>query len=676
MLKTRNRGNVRILSILMAFVISGTSPSFVYALDDVAENLVSSAVTLADQDLEGNTDSIRILLQNCVNLLEDGDPVKGTLQSVLTLLDSGTANAQAIIVLLRSVANHAPAGNAESEDASAIQGSSVQEKAADENPEEVIPAGDISGKENPVQETPVQESPVQEIPVEEPPVQESPVQEPPVQEPPAEEPPVQENPVQETPVEEPPVQETPIQENPVQEIPVQDLPVQEPPVEEPPVQETPIQESPVQENPVQGTTVQGRPQEENFGNLELEPSELGLPVYEAASYIKHVFQEEMLVDVPQNWGNNASGRALTSYSPVNASGAISPSAGTLTISYFPAEGKDQKEAFDNYTKNIAGMSVTTYLAYEDAVAADLPARKLDFSMSVGANQFLCQTVCFAYEKTIYAIELMQGLQSEYDYFPVYHRILKTAEIGDEERVAEVKRSQEHPTVTPPPAAEATPVPSPVPAIEATPTPSPVPEEKPDWNAEDMGTFQYMINGHTYQFPTAVQDISQEDLPLDFQAVIPYDFHSDADMVGGSWTEIVNTQYYYFENTLFKEMAGVTNMSGRPAGASECMLTALIDTGGDSIDIALPGNIRIWGNESDIYNAFPEFRGRELNGLAGFRGNELLYACNVRDDGCHGYVLIRNDAPYYSAVSIICTGGRIIEISFECLGSERAKGVFL
>ena len=56
----------------------------------------------------------------------------------------------------------------------------------------------------------------------------------------------------------------------------------------------------------------------------------------------------------------------------------------------------------------------------------------------------------------------------------------------------------------------------------------------------------------------------------------------------------------------------------------------------------------------------------------FRGNELLYACNIRDDGCTGYVLIRNDAPYYSAVSMICDQGIIKEISFECLGSVAGR----
>ncbi|MFQ9153262.1 MAG: hypothetical protein ACLR6B_19325 [Blautia sp.] len=62
-------------------------------------------------------------------------------------------------------------------------------------------------------------------------------------------------------------------------------------------------------------------------------------------------------------------------------------------------------------------------------------------------------------------------------------------------------------------------------------------------------------------------------------------------------------------------------------------------------------------------------------MATFAGNDYLYACNVRDDGCNGYAIVRNDDPFYSAVTIICENSLIKEISFECIGSERAKGVF-
>ena len=95
----------------------------------------------------------------------------------------------------------------------------------------------------------------------------------------------------------------------------------------------------------------------------------------------------------------------------------------------------------------------------------------------------------------------------------------------------------------------------------------------------------------------------------------------------------------------------------------------------SISLTLPGGVQVGAAEWTITAAFPEFAGRTLDGLAGFRQNELLYACNVRDDGCHGYVLIRNDPPFYSALSIICDNGIIREINFECLGEAYAAIAF-
>lgn len=77
----------------------------------------------------------------------------------------------------------------------------------------------------------------------------------------------------------------------------------------------------------------------------------------------------------------------------------------------------------------------------------------------------------------------------------------------------------------------------------------------------------------------------------------------------------------------------------------------------------------------ILKGFPAFAGKQLDGVATFVGNDYLYACNVRDDGCNGYAIVRNDDPFYSAVTIICENSVIKEISFECIGAERAKGVF-
>lgn len=493
----------------------------------------------------------------------------------------------------------------------------------------------------------------------------------------------------------------------------------------------------------------GADQSETVAATEALVSELGLPVYQVTSFIKTILQESVLVDVPGDWGNNASGRALTSYSPVNGSGAISPAAGTLTLSYFPMEGTDVDAAFDTYEKNIADMSVTMDLNSEDATTADLPARKIEFVMSVGANQFTCETVCFAHEQTIYAIELMQGQQTAYDYFPTYHQVVDSAKVGSKEEISEISslidsgqqmtepvvqtesdiqtdsveqpesNVQTEPVVQTESDVQTEPVKQtesdiqtepvvqtesdvqaePVEQTESDIQTEPVEQTESDVQTEpvvqtettvqtesdaqtgtslpaDIGTFMYELNGKPYQFPTRVCDLAEGALPLDLQLTLPYDFSSDADMAGGSWTEIVNTQYYYFENALHKEMAGVTNMNGYPVAMSEGVLTALIDTQGDYVKVTLPGGIQVGSSEADILKGFPEFAAIPMDGTASFRGNELLYARNVRDDGCNGYVLIRNDAPYYSAVSIICENSVIKEISFECLGSVRAAGVFL
>lgn len=423
--------------------------------------------------------------------------------------------------------------------------------------------------------------------------------------------------------------------------------------------------------------------------VETVASESGLPVYEVSSFVETVLHEPVLVAVPGDWGNNASGRALTSYSPVNDSGAISPAAGTLTLSYFPMEGTDVRTAFDSYEKDIASLSMTEGMSSEDVQTTNFTARRLDFVMNVGANQFTCETVCFAHEQMLYVIELMQGQQTAYDYFPAYHQVVNSAKVGSDEEISGAAAPADgNPSLAP--QTEQTVQTEPAPQTEQTVQTEPVPQtEQTEQTVQtepgvpagsslpaDIGTFMYEINGQAYQFPTPVSDLAEDALPLDRQLTLPYDFSNDGDMAGGRWTEIVNTQYYYFENAMHKEMAGVTNMSGYPVTLSEGMLTALVDTQGDYARVTLPGGIQVGSAESEILRGFPEFAGMAMDGTASFRGNELLYACNVRDDGCNGYVLIRNDAPYYSAVSIICENGAVREISFECLGSVRAEGVFL
>ena len=213
----------------------------------------------------------------------------------------------------------------------------------------------------------------------------------------------------------------------------------------------------------------------------------------------------------------------------------------------------------------------------------------------------------------------------------------------------------------------------VPAETEAPAAEPGTPQAPEGG--DISSFQYELNGHTYQFPTPMSEIAPEDIQLDRQIRLPYDISSDADMESGSWTEIINTQYFYFENSLYKEMTGITNMTGYDTVLSEGILTALIDTNGTYLNVVLPGNVHVGSSEADILKGFPAFAGKQLDGVATFVGNDYLYACNVRDDGCNGYAIVRNDDPFYSAVTIICENSVIKEISFECIGAERAKGVF-
>lgn len=585
---------------LLASALGMQSGITVQAAPQEVLDQIAAMKTLAELDINDNMKAIRIMLEQSLSLLDASDPIAGTLQSVLMLLEEGQADSASVCVLLQSAIDQGA-----SEDSQTCVTADLQEDSLGET----------------------------ELP------------------------------------------ETKMGET--------ELPETEMGVTEAVSQETEEQMVP-QKNGDTGS-------EEETREISVRESTLGIPVYETDFFLPAIMQEQVLVDVPGSWGNNESGRSLTSYSPVNGSGAISPAAGTLSISYFPMEGRDAEESFDIYEENIGSMSVTTGLESMGVTAADLPARKIAFTMSVGANQFTCETVCFAHEGSIYAIELLQGQQTQFDYFPMYDIVVGSAEVGTEERIAQARAEKE--------AAENGEIemtesgePTELPETEEAPEPETFPEEPEtqsvtempetegssafQGNVSDMGTFQYALNDRVYQFPTPVQELDASVLQLDRQLTLPYEFTSDADMEGGKWTEIVNTQYYYFQNALYKEMAGVTNMSGHPVPMTEGILTALIDTQGTYIDICLPGGVTVGSQESDILRGFPEFEQIPMDGTAFFRGNELLYARNVRDDGCNGYALIRNDAPYYSALTIICESGVIREISFECLGSVRANGIFL
>ena len=559
----------------------------VSALEENVKKQLEAVKSLADLDLDSNAAAIQILLQQCMDLLPDGDPVKATLQSIQVLTDGGSQNTAAVDLLLDGLLQESGGSETETAETAVVAAEGAQ--------------GTFAGRVFPDQSS---------------------------------------------------------------------------------LQGT------------AGTTFNAN-----------------LPAFEVPEFLQTQIPVSVFVDVPGDWGNNAaSGRSLISYSPVNGSGAISPKAGTLTISYFDMGADEPESAFSNYEKSISDMSVTSDMQSEDISSANLPARKLNFQMNVGANQFACETVCFIYEDTVYAFELMQGQLSAYNYFPVFNQVVQSAEIAGGEAVIETEAPMVEPEVpveteapvvesevpveTEAPVVESeVPVETEVPMVEPeVPVETEAPAVEPEVPAEteapaaeagtpqapeggDISSFQYELNGHTYQFPTPMSEIAPEDIQLDRQIRLPYDISSDADMESGSWTEIINTQYFYFENSLYKEMTGITNMTGYDTVLSEGILTALIDTNGTYLNVVLPGNVHVGSSEADILKGFPAFAGKQLDGVATFVGNDYLYACNVRDDGCNGYAIVRNDDPFYSAVTIICENSVIKEISFECIGAERAKGVF-
>ena len=559
----------------------------VSALEENVKKQLEAVKSLADLDLDSNAAAIQILLQQCMDLLPDGDPVKATLQSIQVLTDGGSQNTAAVDLLLDGLLQESMGSETETSETAVVTAEGAQ--------------GTFAGMVFPDQSS---------------------------------------------------------------------------------LQGT------------AGTTFNAN-----------------LPAFEVPEFLQTQIPVSVFVDVPGDWGNNAaSGRSLISYSPVNGSGAISPRAGTLTISYFDMGADEPESAFSNYEKSISDMSVTSDMQSEDISSANLPARKLNFQMNVGANQFACETVCFIYEDTVYAFELMQGQLSAYNYFPVFNQVVQSAEIAGGEAVIETEAPMVEPEVpveTEAPVVESeVPVETEAPVVESevpveteapmvdpeVPVETEAPAVEPEVPAEteapaaepgtpqapeggDISSFQYELNGHTYQFPTPMSEIAPEDIQLDRQIRLPYDISSDADMESGSWTEIINTQYFYFENSLYKEMTGITNMTGYDTVLSEGILTALIDTNGTYLNVVLPGNVHVGSSEADILKGFPAFAGKQLDGVATFVGNDYLYACNVRDDGCNGYAIVRNDDPFYSAVTIICENSVIKEISFECIGAERAKGVF-
>ena len=499
-----------------------------------------------------------------------------------------------------------------------------------------------------------------------------------------------------------------------------------------------------------------------------------LPVYEPQGYETAILQEMVSLDVPSGWGNNASDRPFTCYSPVNDSGAFSPDAGTLMTTYFPKEMDDTEQMLDQYAQNIEDMNSTSSLRSQKEMAGGCSARRITYQTQIGANVYNCEVVCFGIGDTVYAVEMKQGTESSYDYFPLFGHVVDSIDVKESETQAPETQAPEtqapetqapetqapetqapetqapetqpalpfqpvspeseapetqapetqapetqpegglsgvigqpetqapetqpegelggvisQPETQPPEtqapetqAPETQPPETQAPETQAPETQAPetqapetqAPEPQPKMESRDLGTFQYMLNGSVHEFPTALQNMDQSDLPIDFGKLLPFDI-VQMQNPGENRVALLNTQYYDVENAFYREIVGISNISGRDTVIGEGLLTALIDTQGHTLNLTLPGDVRIGSGEAEITNAFPEFGTIPMDGTAGFRRNEILYAKNVRSNGSNGYVLIRNNAPYYSALTIICKDGLVTEISFECLGMEQAAWIF-
>ncbi|MDO4620548.1 MAG: hypothetical protein Q4B09_08015, partial [Lachnospiraceae bacterium] len=201
---------------------------------------------------------------------------------------------------------------------------------------------------------------------------------------------------------------------------------------------------------------------------------------------------------------------------------------------------------------------------------------------------------------------------------------------------------------------------------------PIPAGGVTEESTDLASFTYTIDGVTYQFPTAVSQMKTGSLPLDLQAALPAVNRGNAEDIDQA---LRDTQFYHYSTDIYMELIGVTNLTGAAASAADGVITELVDTRGDQLDLVLPGNVRIGEPVINLVTSFPEFLNVAMDGTATYRDNDTIYAANYRPDGCYGYVILKNNAPYYSALSIVCDNGTIREISMECLGAAQLAQFF-
>ena len=102
MIKRRVTANIAL--VLSAILVLGGDVSVYASQEEIRDNL-EAVKKLSDLDLEENKKTIEVLLEQCIELLSDDDPMKKTLESVQALVKNGDENSAAVEILLDSLIN-------------------------------------------------------------------------------------------------------------------------------------------------------------------------------------------------------------------------------------------------------------------------------------------------------------------------------------------------------------------------------------------------------------------------------------------------------------------------------------------------------------------------------------------------------------------------------------------